>query len=226
MLLSTERKFIFVHVPKTAGSSLHNALVPFSRTSNRTLFRSFLRRTPIVESPEHAHFRIHETAKKIRSKISPQVWDTYFSFAVVRNPFDHAVSHYEYLKQYRNKLIADEFSKITFNEYLDIRLSQRKCFDRLFIKLPNQSYFLCEQGNVLVDHVYKFEHLSEGVTKISQALGGIDLKLTRINVTKANKKNILEYYANRQSISSVLSLYEKDFELFDYIDAPQDRGVM
>ena len=94
MLLSTSHNFIFLHVPKTAGSSLHRVLEPYARTSTRTLWRSFSRRLPVTESPERAHFRIHATAAEIRAELSPAVYDSFLSFAVVRNPFDHAVSHF------------------------------------------------------------------------------------------------------------------------------------
>jgi hypothetical protein len=42
MLISLERKFLFVHIPKTAGTLLRTVLDPFCLPRNRTLVRRAL----------------------------------------------------------------------------------------------------------------------------------------------------------------------------------------
>ena len=42
MLIFPERKFIFVHIPKTAGTLLRTVLDPFSLPRNRTFVRRAL----------------------------------------------------------------------------------------------------------------------------------------------------------------------------------------
>lgn len=95
MIVSTQHNFLFVHVPKTAGSSIADAMRPYCRPRGRSLTQSVLRRLPIVEAPDKAHFRVHDPATKIIAKLSQPVFDQFLSFACVRNPFDHAVSHFE-----------------------------------------------------------------------------------------------------------------------------------
>ena len=114
MILSTSHRFIFVHVPKTAGWSMMDTLQPSARAKRRTLLRSLSRRLPITEPPESAHFHVHETAEAMISKPSRPVWDSAFSFAVVRDPFDHAVSNYEHLKQHRSASVARRFQQMSF----------------------------------------------------------------------------------------------------------------
>ena len=222
MLISNGRRFIFIHVPKTAGSSLHNVLSPFSRQDNRTLFRSALRRLPIIESPEHAHFRVHETASKVRSKLSPRVWDTYFSFAVVRNPFDHAVSHYEYLKQYRNKKIANAISNISFVDYLAFRASPRTKLDRVFLKLPAQTNFVCHENKIIVNKIYRFENLKSMISDLSERLMIDAINLPKSNVTRSRKSDILvQYYSTKSAIDLVKQIYHEDFTMFNYSNYPE-----
>lgn len=221
MLLSTDHKFIFVHIPKTAGSALHNALLPYATLPRRTLLRSALRRLPLVEDATTAHFRIHDTAKKIRTKLSNEVWDQYYSFAVVRNPFDHAISHYEYMKQYRNKNIAEEFENFSFEEYLNHRLSPRNIFDRIFAKMPNQSYFVTENGKILVNKIFKYENLTAEISDLSEKLGGLTLDVKKTNVTKSRRiERKIDYYKNQNSIDLVLELYSEDFDTFSYTKKP------
>ena len=220
MLISTHHKFIFIHVPKTAGSAIHKSLQPYSRPVNRTLFRSFLRRMPIIESVDKAHFRIHERAAAVQSKLSASVWNAYFSFGVVRNPFDHAVSHYEYLKQYRNNRIASYFSTVTFDEYLSYRISPKGKFDRVFLKLPAQNAFLCKNNRVIVDRVFKFENISNLESDLCNRFPGLEINLQRVNVTRSKRdRAVNEYFQNRKTLDKFMHLYEKDFELFDYSTA-------
>jgi hypothetical protein len=221
MLRSTDKKFIFIHIPKTAGSALHNALLPYSHVPRRTLLRSLLRRLPIVEDVARAHFRVHDTADKIQTKLSPKIWNQYFSFAVVRNPFDHAISHYEYMKQYRNKYIADIFSRYSFEQYLYYRLSRRSIVDEIFAKMPNQSYFVTKNGKLIVSKILKYENLSTEISSLAKDLGGIEINMTITNPTKSRTfEKKIEYYKEQNLVDLVCELYSDDFDAFSYPKYP------
>lgn len=116
MILSTSHRFIFVHVPKTAGWSMMDTLKPYARDARRALMRSLTHRLPITYPPESARFHVRETAKAMIAKLSRLVSDSFFSFAVVREPFDHAVSHYEHLKQHRSASVARRFQQMSFED--------------------------------------------------------------------------------------------------------------
>ncbi len=218
MLLSPEYKFVFVHVPKTAGSSLDMALRPYCISPKRTLWRSLTRRLPIVEAPHRAHFRIHDTADFIRRKLSPDVYDRLTSFAVVRDPFDHAVSHYEYMKQYRSPKIAENFSQMSFLDYLTYRTTPRRSFDRIFARLPDQSYFLCDRrGDVQVKQVLKFENLQADFNALAKTLNLPHFELPKINPARSRKAdtNVASYFDDATA-QLVRKIYARDFENFGY----------
>jgi hypothetical protein len=73
-MISHEHKFIFVHVPKTGGTSIES-LLDLSGAK-------------------------HNTARQYRN-FFPDVWKRYFSFAFVRNPWDRVLSFYMFRKQVR-----------------------------------------------------------------------------------------------------------------------------
>ncbi|HMS94021.1 MAG: sulfotransferase family 2 domain-containing protein [Tabrizicola sp.] len=218
MILSTTHRFIFVHVPKTAGTALTAALEPYGVTGTRTTLRRLIRRLPFREAPERAYFRKHETAAAIRAKMGAQAFDRLMSFSVVRNPFDHAVSHYEYLKEFRNAQKAAAFARMSFAEYLHYRTTARGLFVPSFAVLPDQSRWLVDgQETVLVQRVLRFERLADDFAVLASDLGLPALTMERINPTKAKTQTrSLSSYYDADTLATVRKLYARDFDLFGY----------
>lgn len=218
MILSTSHNFIFVHVPKTAGTAMTAALDPFAVQGTRTLWRRFLRRLPVHEAPERIYLRKHETAADMRRKLTPPVFDRFHRFTVVRNPFDHAVSHYEYLKEFRNAKLAARFGAMPFRDYLRHRLEPRRWSDRFFIRLPDQAHFLVgPDGRMLVERVMRFETLAADFAQLAADLRLGAVRMERINPTrsKTGARPFQSYY-DAETEDLVRRLYARDFPLLGY----------
>lgn len=218
MILSTSHNFLFVHVPKTAGTALTEALRPFGVTDTRTLWRRVLRRLPIREHPSKAYFRKHETAADIRQKVGDDVFDRFHRFTVVRNPFDHAVSHYEYLKEFRSTRLAERFQAMSFADYLKYRTTAAGLLVPFFTVLPDQAHFLVDaKGRLLIDRVMRFETLARDFDGLRQQIGLPTAELRRLNPTKAKAKpRSLASYYDASTLDAVRCLYARDFALFEY----------
>lgn len=218
MILSTSHSFIFVHVPKTAGTAMTAALEPHAVTGTRTALRRALRWLPLREAPDRAYFRKHETAAAMRAKLGPQVFDRFFRFTVVRNPFDHAVSHYEYLKEFRNPKKAAEFAAMSFADYLRWRTTERGPFVPIFSTLPDQAHWLVDgAGRLLVNRVMRFETLADDFAQVMDEVGLPGTRMERINPTRAKVKGrSLASYYDAGTLATVRALYARDFDLFGY----------
>ena len=177
-----------------------------------------MRRLPIVETPEKAHFRIHDSALIIRKKLSASVYDTFLSFAVVRDPYSHAVSHWKYMAQYRSDRIARAFSDMPFEDYLAYRAEKRRVWDRLFVRLPDQSHFLVdEEGRLLVKRILKFESLDDDFGVLASELKLGDIWLEKHNPTKGKPKSAsYRSYYTQKSEELVREIYARDFDNFGY----------
>lgn len=225
MILSEGHKFIFVHIPKTAGLSMTDALGSFGRGNVRTIWRSVSRGLPIVESPSTAHFREHDPAWKIIQKLSRPVYDQFYSFSVVRNPFDHAVSHYEFLKQFRIKSTADRVAQMSFEEYLAYRIKPPFWNDTIFARLPSQAYFLLDQdGKMAVNRLIRFENLQSDFDHMVAEIGLIGAQLRHVNKTKSrNEKRPFHHYYDATTEEMVREIYKRDFPLLGYSDRLSDH---
>jgi hypothetical protein len=97
MIVSHRCRFVFCHLPKTAGESVTAALEPHLGWDDLVLGpisgEEFTRR-------HRARFGLgkHTAAPAIREVIGEDLWDRYLTFAVVRHPADRLRSLYAYLE--------------------------------------------------------------------------------------------------------------------------------
>ena len=87
MNISDKYKLIFFHYPKCAGKSVVDALG--IKTSDKTNIESGMRQT-IGYGVDYYNWN---------SQIYPEKWNTYKKFTIVRNPWDRAVSLYNFRKK-------------------------------------------------------------------------------------------------------------------------------
>jgi len=54
------------------------------------------------DTPQNAKWQSHMPAEEIRNQLGDEVWNSYFKFCVVRNPFDKCISAFEHFgKEHR-----------------------------------------------------------------------------------------------------------------------------
>jgi hypothetical protein len=221
-MISLDHGFIFVHVPKTAGTAISRALEPYCRPTGRTPWQSIMRRLPVTVRPETAYFRQHDTAAFIRRKLTPTVFDRFLSFAVVRNPFDHAVSHYEFMKQYRHRRHAERIAAMTFRDYLHFRTGRPGLLEKSFVRMPAQAHYVCDAaGQVIVTRLLRYECLAEEWSALTRDLGLPDLPLARVRESLSRRPDAgLAAYYDAEAVALVRRLYAPDFAAFGYPPDP------
>ena len=82
-LISHPKKFIMCRVMKTGSTS----------------FRESFARMPEVDLDPHLVTGPHLSMAEIKKSVSPEIYDNYFKFALVRNPWDRLVSFYAWAER-------------------------------------------------------------------------------------------------------------------------------
>lgn len=217
MLISHRHRFIFVHVPKNAGLSITAALEPFADNAPMTQMRRFLSLLPVKEDPKKAFFRWHTTALQLKRKLPAKVFDGYLKFAVVRNPYDRAVSYYHYLSRNEEHHRHGKVQGMSFRDYLE--------YDAARIQRGrSQTQLSCvgdETGRVLVDRLLRFETLEQDFAELVKTVGLPVDKLPTVNASK--KPGDRSLYADEEARALVERLYADDFEAFGYPLDPSAR---
>lgn len=190
----SSRKAIFIHVPKTAGSSICDAVFGVSRVG-------------------HMPYSWYE-------KISPESCANYFTFTFVRNPWDRAVSAYYYLLSGGAKKRDEKWVKLIkrYNSFDDFVL-QWVCHEnvqKIIHFVPQIKFIESVDGSVDLDYVGKFEDIESDLSEINRLLNcneNIVLKLSRKKVS--NRGDYRDYYS-KESSEIIASVYSRDISVFGY----------
>lgn len=94
-MLSTSHSFLFVHVPKTGGNSVQDALREYSADSFVCLapHQDGIERFELRSSHFPATVK-HTTLYDYKRSYPPRLYERLFKFSIVRNPWERCVSHY------------------------------------------------------------------------------------------------------------------------------------
>lgn len=147
----------------------------------------------------------HIMANDLIDKIGISRFESYLSFAIVRNPWDWQSSLYNYALNYPGHYQHELTKKMgSFADYLKWR-----CDDNYVL----QSDYICDAGGqLLVDVVIRFENLDEDFRGVCSNIG-VDAELPKLNVFK--QKDYHDYYDERLR-DMVARTFEKDIEMFGY----------
>ncbi len=194
-LPARQKNVIFVHVPKVAGTSVHQSL--FGR---------------------QAGFG-HATAGRYLTIYGPLEFAVAFKFAFVRNPYDRFVSTYEYLKQggnNSNDLIFYEKYMKNYTDFDDFVLNGfcKRPEIRSYIHFKKQVDFIYIDGKNALDFVGRFENLETDYKYIASIVG-VERELIFSN--KTNQRQEFNEYLMLEDTKKVISnYYYLDFIKFDY----------
>lgn len=180
------RDFAFIHINKTGGSSIEKALgLPL----------------------------IHKTAREYRDDIGAERWRLRFSFAIVRNPWDRAVSQFHYRKSIDKTNL--ESASVEFPEWVRSVFSERSSpyLDEAEMFLTQADWVCDESGIIIVDYVGKFERLQDEWEEICRRLNRPHSVLP--HVKRSPRVDYRDYY-DSTSKRIISEFFARDIELFGY----------
>ncbi len=196
MIFSEAKRIIFVHIPKTGGTSIQTSLQSIDDLPNALRIRTK-----------------HETLRGFCSRTNIDI-NGYTVLAVTRHPLERWVSLFHYLVKFKARSGKHIVSLTTAD---DLVHSLRDRDDGLMKthSIKPQYSFLESGLNMKPDlkfRILRFESLEQDFRNFCQAFH-LDLQLPRLNVSKSH-----DYRAELTSTSMdyLHTYYQKDFETFGY----------
>lgn len=179
--------FIFIHINKTAGTSVGRAIG-----------------LPVKH---------HLMAIEVIERIGLEKWNQAYKFTVVRNPWDKVVSHYEYRRKKNKTGIATR--QVSFSDWVNMTYGDEK--DTFYYNNPRSfqpqvEWLKDNDGSVSMDYIIKFEAINEGFEQVRKAIG-LDAELPHLN---ASKRAAYESYYDTETRDIVARWFHEDIETFGY----------
>ena len=205
MPISHKYKAIIIHIPKNAGESMEKKLGIYGKSENplNTLWGI------------HGNYVLqHLTASQMkRLYLTEDVFNNYFKFAFVRNPWDKAVSEYHWYLRYGRP--------VTFQDWVRTLSARLGVSENLHIleighNIPQYKFIYDNQGSLLVDLVGRFERLQDDFNRVCETIGMEDSTLPMSDQTSSKGRRHYREYYNDETKRIIAKIYEKDIELFGY----------
>ena len=190
MPINDKYKIIYFHIPKTAGSSIEKMLE--MEYDKKNILKKLNNHDNTYDCPAYQHF----IPEKLRPYIkSSHKWDTYHKCVSVRNPYDRAVSSYEFCK--KQKFIIN--SETSFYNFLTKAYSivhKYDVDDDIYDLVPFLHHFRPQkhwfQNHDLYDILIRYEHLDEDVDHLKKIINCKN-KMPHI-LQRSDRKDIKHYY--------------------------------
>jgi hypothetical protein len=215
MLFSKDKNFLFIHVPKTGGTSLTSILKQYSKL-NPLLLRATgvylddrgFERYPLTYNllgpPRHI------TAIDAKNHYGDDFFASKFSFAFVRNPWDLVISEFFYIKRETRHYLHKHVKNMNcIKEFLYLK---KQNWGKTRFGLSQMNFVADTNGELILDFVGKFENYQKDSQYILDKIG-LNIEIPHENITK--KKHYVEYY-DTESKQLVGEMFASDIEQFKY----------
>ena len=198
-MISFQKRFLFIHIPKTAGNSIQSVLRDYSEDELVALrgeqdgVERFGLRNPKYKVKKHS------TLAEYRAALGEAAFGNLYKFTCVRNPWDRMVSYYFTPTQKAEVWDRKKFRKIISNA------------------VPVADYLRLDQGEEdpfgNVDYIMRFENLADDFRTVCAALDISPMKLPQYN--RSNREHYSKYYDDELR-ELVRTRFAVDIERFGY----------
>lgn len=215
MPISHKLRCVFVHIPKTGGTSIEHALGMRGRHAreDRRKMIGPIMSDDLKSNGFLSNFLQHLTLGEIRRVAAGGDLDEYLTFTIVRNPWDRMVSAYfrpdgDLLAQARAQGV--ELEGLSFRDFVEASMAVRHAHLR-----PQFEYLIDSTGRIMVDMVGRFETLPRSFQRVCRRLG-VRRRLPAKYVSTARPSRDHRGHYDTRTWSLVAQRYARDVELFGY----------
>ena len=146
----------------------------------------------------------HMPAKRIKAQLGEEIWNSYFKFSVVRNPYDKMISSFFY---------ANKDQKESSNPVPDFRVWVKNRTNR---HVDRNKYLIGDE--ICVDFIIRYEQLQEGISHVCQELGVpyLEEEMPRWKAGHRNTGITVADFYDDETAAFVESLFEFEIAHFGY----------
>jgi hypothetical protein len=212
MIISRGRRYIFVHIPKTGGTALSLALEDRAMAEDILIGdtpKAQRRRGRIKGAQTRGRLWKHSTLNDVIGLISPEEAASFFTFTLVRNPWDRMVSYYHWLRGQSFDHPAVSLAKgLEFSDFLNTPHIQAS-----FHSNPYGSYMQVDGVEHCTAYI-RLEHLRDDLAPLEAHLGFSLGDIVRAN--SSHRARDWRFYYSDQDAESLGRICARDVVRFGY----------
>ena len=202
MIWSPSRKFCFIHISKTGGTSIEEAYTPHIRFGDVVL-------AALPDGMDRWYGKAmsagkHSSAHHISRLAGKSLFEEMLSIAVVRDPSERMVSYYRWIHSYDHRGERERgLKEITnFSEFTE----------KVSTFMLHQARMVCDHksGERLVKFLIPFPKISEGWSQVATMLK-IDSPLPHVNASQKKIKADVSSEARQR----VYDIFADDVQLYE-----------
>ena len=220
MLVSHRHRFIYTKTVKTAGTSVEIYFEDACLSPDSDVVRGHAIDETVTDAgivgyrgvdPGESRYYNHMPASDVRALVGPEVWDSYFKFCVIRNPFDKLVSLWWAIvgADPRYKDIVEDFSTIRTEFSGWCAQSAARGVDR-------DKYLI--DGQVAMDCFIRYESLMADLKHVCDRVG-FPFRPNNLGRYKsglrASRLPLAEYY-EPSAVQAVRDVFGWELDYFGY----------
>ena len=186
------KKIIFVHIPKTAGISVAKAIFgDVSLEGHRSII--------------------------FYKNLFNEDFSEYFTFSVVRNPWDRLYSAFKFLEKGGINIHDRNAYEQYLEEYKDFEdfvtngLNKKMIYEIMHF-IPQSEFICSKDGKIDVNYIARFENLKDDISKLSEKINN-PIELDHHN---SNRKVSYKEIYTSDMIKKVEEIYKMDIINFNY----------
>lgn len=197
-MISINKQFLFIHLPKTGGNSIQIALLKYSEDEKVVSVGVDGDNRFNIKSQRYGTNK-HSCLREYARLMEAGIYESLFKFSTIRNPWDKCVSWY----------FSPHRGTTTWNRKQFVKLVQNS------IKPARSFLRTCDGGDLdeEVDFLLRFEHLQKDFETLCNKLHLPQVELPRRNVSK---RQPYQTYYDQQVRNLVAKKFAEEIELGKY----------
>lgn len=195
MILSDRYRFLFIHIPKCAGTSVRNAVLPYHDADARFL-------KAVETHPELGPIDFRHLPLTLLRRLDPEAFaklESYESYALIRDPYRRFRSA---MAQRAKMYLGTEMAQLGTSELrdeicrvIDHLQSEPPVLAPEFIHFSRQSDFVQADGRRMVGNLFPVERLDLLGQALGRRIGAGRLEVGHVNQTTVFRHPVLKHLA-------------------------------
>lgn len=217
--INFESQAIFIAIPKTGTTSVRTQMrqsgypmidnYHLNIVQIRDMIYPYLLKKNLGTNNHFPNVNV-KSDEDIR-KEAKEIFENFFKFSAVRNPWARAVSLY-----FRREGVKTK-GNMTFEEFCENHFFASDTCHQPTLHRNQCDWLVSEDGKILMDYIYKVEEFEKAIDEVRELTNGrIILESVERNVNPSSKSRDYRSLFSDNTRNLIAKRFEKDIDLFKY----------